>query len=702
MSVLCGHMAQKPDRAARVREVARLAGRVGIAGVVAAAGSYDRDRGGLCIVVLPRLALAAAEHGVNAFHPHLLDRRLGVARLVVWIVLSIIILSFFRTQILGHGKYQLQSETNRLRPIPLPAPRGVIFDRNGRVLAENVPGYSVSLLPGPEANLRTTLAQIAAIAHIDNAAIEHVIQRARRAPYQPAMVIADAPFAVVSALEERRVTIPGLVIQAEPKRFYPDTAIVAHLVGYVGEVTEGERATRFATVRLGGLVGKDGLEREYDDTLRGFDGVRFVEVSARGQMVRDAEAAANLSPVPGTDLHTTIDIDLQRYIAQAFPAGQRGAVMALNPNTGEVLALFSAPGFDPNAFVGGISAPYWRMLNESPAHPLLDRAIQARYPPGSTWKLAVAAMALKRGIVGPRTHMPIPCRGGLQYGNRYFRCWDARGHGALTLTEAIAQSCDVYFYQLGIKLGVTSILEDGNAWGFRGRTGIDLPGEVPSEFPTGPEYYDRIYGPRRWTSAVALNLAIGQGENARTLVQLMRFYQQLASAGKVRGAFVVRQTGTRSQHASLDLSPDQLATLRRAMIAVVEQGTARGSRLANLTIAGKTGTAQNPHGLDHGWFIAFAPADKPEVVVGAIIEFARHGPSVAPLVSRAIAHYLGIDERTAATLQVTVPNDSAPAPFPMPVIPDSVRPDFTRPDSTRPDSTRPVIPDSAVTRPPTR
>jgi len=637
---------------------------------------------------------------VNAFHPHLLDRRLGMARTGVWIVIGILILSFFRTQILGHGKYQLQSETNRLRPIPLPAPRGIIYDRNGRVLAENVPGYTVSLLPGLEANLRSTLARIAAIANIDSIEIERVIQRARKAPYQPALVLGDAPFSVVSALEERRVAIPGLLIQAEPKRSYPDTAVVAHLIGYVGEVTEGERATkRFALVRLGGLVGKDGLEREYDDTLRGAEGVRFVEVSARGQMVREAEAAANLAPVAGIDLHTTIDLDLQKYISEIFPAGQRGAVMALNPNTGEVLALFSAPGFDPNAFVGGISAPYWRSLNENPARPLLDRVIQARYPPGSTWKLAVAAMGLKRGIVGARSHMPIPCRGGLQYGNRFFRCWDPRGHGDLTLTEAIAQSCDVYFYQLGIKLGVSSLLEDANAWGFRGRTGIDLPGEIPSEFPTGPEYYDRLYGPRRWTSAVALNLAIGQGENAQTLVQMVRLFQQLASDGRMRVPFVVRPVRTAAtENASLDLSADQLATLRRAMIAVVEQGTARGSRLAALQIAGKTATAQNPHGPDHGWFIGFAPADKPEIVVGAIIEFSRHGTAVAPLVSRVIAHYLGVDETRVRQLRVTVPNDSAPAPFQLP----GLTPETTSVELRMPD-VRPIPrPDSAGARPPTR
>ncbi len=629
---------------------------------------------------------------MSAFHPHLLDRRLGLARGVVWSVVGILMLSFFRVQILGHGKYQLQSETNRLRPIPLPAPRGVIYDRNGRVLAENVPGYTVSLLPGPEANLRSTLARIASIANIDSAGIERVLQRARRAPYQPALVLGDAPFTVVSALEERRVAIPGLLIQAEPKRFYPDTAVVAHLIGYVGEVTEAERASsRFAAVRLGGLVGKYGLELEYDDTLRGSEGLRFVEVSAKGQMVRDAEAAANLNPVPGKDLHTTIDLDLQLFISRIFPGGQRGAVIALNPNTGEVLALYSAPGFDPNAFVGGISATYWRSLNESPAHPLLDRAIQARYPPGSTWKLAVAAMALKRGIVGPRSKMPIPCRGGLQYGNRYFRCWNARGHGDLTLTEAIAQSCDVYFYQLGIKLGVSSLLEDANAWGFRGRTGIDLPGELPSEFPTGPEYYDRLYGPRRWTSAVALNLAIGQGENAQTLVQMVRLYQQLASDGNMRTPFVVRPASAgaaSAENVSLDLSAEQLATLRRAMIAVVEQGTARGSRLASLSIAGKTGTAQNPHGPNHGWFIGFAPPEKPEIVVGAIVEFAREGPYVAPLVSRTIAHYLGIDDRSAAAMRVVLPSDSAPQPFQLPGTPQ--------------DTMRANPADSVLPRPPTR
>jgi penicillin-binding protein 2 len=597
---------------------------------------------------------------VNAFHPHLLARRLRWARGMVWGAVAVLVVAFFRVQILEHSKFEVQSESNRLRPIPLPAPRGIITDRNGKILAENLPGYTVSLLPAPERTLRAALERLAPVVKLDAAGIERILARYRRTPYLPVTVLPNARFEVVSALEERRLLLPGLLIQPEPKRYYPDSGLVAHLVGYVGEVAEGERAQR--GVRLGGQVGKDGLEREYDDSLRGADGVRFVEVSALGHVVREASASSTLPPVPGRELHTTIDLDLQRYVAQIFPAGKRGAVLALNPNTGEVLALYSAPGFDPNAFVGGVDPDYWQRLNASEAHPLFDRTIQARYPPGSTWKLAMAAMALKRGLVTFRSHMPIPCRGGLQYGNRFFRCWSSQGHGDLTLADAIAQSCDVYFYQLGLKLGLTSLLEDANAWGFRTRTGIDLPGEMTPELPAGTEYYDRYYGPRRWTAAVTLNLAIGQGENAQTLVNMVRFYQMLASDGRAREPYLVRPLARPS--VELALTPEQLGGLRQAMISVVQQGTARGAgRFGGaIAIAGKTGTAQNPHGPAHGWFIGFAPAEKPEIVVGAVVEYAREGPYVAPLVTRVIGRYLGVDTTVASNVRIVLPTDTAPRP----------------------------------------
>jgi penicillin-binding protein 2 len=634
---------------------------------------------------------------VSAFHPHLLERRLRLTRAVVWGAGIALVLVFFRTQILEHSKYQLQSETNRLRPIPLPAPRGIITDRNGKILAENVTGYTVSLLPAAdEDSLRATLRRIASIVKLDSLGIERVLIRYRRTAYLPVSVLPNATFEVVSALEERRLIFPGLLIQPEPKRHYPDSSLVAHLVGYVGELTETERAQRrFAAVRLGGLLGKGGLERQYDDSLRGADGVRFVEVSALGQVVREAGSGSRLSPIPGRALHTTIDLELQRYIAQIFPAGQRGAVLALNPNSGEILALYSAPGFDPNAFVGGVDPDYWRRLNVSEAHPLFDRTIQARYPPGSTWKLALAAMALKRGIVTLRSRMPIPCRGGLQYGNRFFRCWSAKGHGDLALSDAIAQSCDVYFYQLGLKLGLTSLLEDATGLGFHARTGIDLPGEITSEFPGGTDYYDRVYGPRRWTSAVTLNLAIGQGENAQTLVNMVRFYQMLASDGRARPPYLVHPSA--GSTVSLALAPEQLSGLRQAMISVVERGTARGAGRfgGSISIAGKTGTAQNPHGPAHGWFIGFAPAEKPEIVVGAIVEFAREGPYVAPLVTRVIGHYLGVDTTLASKMRIVLPTDTAP--HPVQILPGAPEEDTT---VTPLDTGTTMPPDSAPPPPP--
>jgi penicillin-binding protein 2 len=602
------------------------------------------------------LAFDPTGGALSRLPPHQLDAKLRAARFLVWGAIGIIGTAYFRTQIVDHGKYALQSESNRLRPITRPAPRGVITDRHGEVIAENVPGYTVALLRVTD-SMRSQLEGIAPLLGLGAADIERLLQRFRRAPYQRLVVLADAPFDVVSVLEERRLQFPGLVIQTEPKRHYPDSSIVAHLVGIVGEVTDQDLAgPRPSGLRQGDLIGKDGLERAYDDTLRGKDGVQYVEVSAHGSVVGGG-GALGLEPEPGATLRTTIDLDLQRYIARIFPAGARGAILALEPSSGKILALYSAPSFNPNAFVGGVSPEYWRELNASDAHPLIDRAVQARYPPGSTWKLAVAAMALKRGIATMRTRMPIPCRGGLQYGDRFFRCWNLEGHGNLTLEQAIAQSCDVYFYQLGLKLGLTSLLEDGNALGFRARTGVDLPGELSPAFPSGPEYFDRLYGARRWTSAVTLNLAIGQGENTQTLLNMVRLYQMLASDGKSRTPYLVRPT--REPLLDLALSAEQLAGLRQAMINVVEHGTGQGARMSELRIAGKTATAQNPHGPDHGWFIGFAPAEQPAIVVGAVIEHARHGSAVAPIVARVIAHYLGVDT-TTARYEFRLPSDSAP------------------------------------------
>lgn len=608
---------------------------------------------------------------MNWFDRYSLARRARVGRTVILVIAGLLVLSFFRVQVFASSGYRLRSEQNRLRPVAIPAPRGLITDRNGVVLAENVPGYSVALLPSSAESLSATLRRLAPIAHLTPAEIAQIERNYRRASHQPVVLRRDASFELVSALEERRVVTPGLVVQAEPKRRYPYGSTAAHLVGYVGEVTETELMEgRVPGGRFGTLIGRDGLERSYDDRLRGKDGVRYVEVDALGRTVREAGVAQLLQPEPGGTVRTTLDIELQQYVADVFPAGARGAVVVMQPHTGEILAMYSAPGYDPNAFIGGYDPELWSLLSQSEAAPLLNRAIQARYPPASPWKLVIAAVAAGRGLVDLDTRMPIPCRGGLQYYNRYFRCWRPAGHGDLNLSEAIQYSCDVYFYQLGLKLGLNHLLADAGRLGFRDRSGIDLPGEVQPLLPASAEYYDRRYGPRGWTNAVTLNLAIGQGENAQTLLNMVTFYAMLANPrGRAPIPHLVAPPPRESR--VLGLPDAQLGGLRHALLEVVQRGTAAAAQIENLRIAGKTGTAQNPHGPDHGSFIGFAPADDPEVVVGAVVEFARHGSAIAPMVNRIIVrHLLGRGAVLAEEYQLILPSDSAPTP--VPILPDTL------------------------------
>ena len=609
------------------------------------------------------------------YHPHTVARRGDLARILIWGMLGLLTLAFFRVQVLGSYRYRLQSEGNRLRPIPIPAARGLITDRNGTVLAENVPGYAVGLIAASSDSLRAALgrmARIAPLVKLDSVTIEATVRRFRRRPYEPVVLTRDAPFELISWLEERRMQFPGLVIQAEPKRRYPFGPVTAHLIGYVDQVNERELGSaKFAGAQVGTLVGRDGLERQYDDQLRGEDGRRYVEVDARGRTVPSGAVGSELAPKQGTTVRSSIDIDLQEYVANGFPVGSRGAVMAMDPRSGEVLAIYSSPTYDPNAFIGGIDPQVWNSLRRSDAHPLLDRAIQARYPPASPWKLAIAAMAIRRGIVTLDSRMPIPCRGGLPYYNRYFQCWKKDGHGDVTLAEAIQFSCDVYFYQLGLKLDLNNMLQDGVSLGFRERSGIDLPNEIVPSYPASTSYFNQRYGPRGWTRAVTLNMAIGQGENAQTLANMMRFYAMLANAsGTAPVPSLVSKTSGSIR--SLGIDDSSLIGLRKALLNVVEGGTAARSRIAGLQIGGKTGTAQNSHGPDHGWFIGFAPVDSPRVVVGAIIEFAEHGTAVAPLVVRVIArHLLGPGADRGIDFQLTLPADSAPEPIP------AIQPDTT-------------------------
>ncbi len=372
-----------------------------------------------------------------------------------------------------------------------------------------------------------------------------------------------------------------------------------------------------------------------------------MEVDARGRIVRSSGARQDLIPVAGPDLHTTIDMDLQRFVAGIFGDSLQGGAVAIDPNTGGVLALYSAPSWDGNRFIGGIPAQYWDSLRTDPRKPLYNKALQGQYPPGSTFKLATTAIGLETGTVKMTDHMPMPCTGGLSFGNRYFRCWDVRGHGSLDLKGAIAKSCDVYFYQLGLKLGLSRLVAGGVSIGFQQKAGIDLPEEKRPRFPESTEYFDRKYGKRGWSNSIVLSMAIGQGDNSQTILNMAKFYTALATDGWAARPHIAQLRTERSQ--VVNFTPEQMQAVREALVGVVTSGTAAASAIKGVQLAGKTGTAQSgtidPRSgkeLNHAWFVGFAPAAKPAIVVAVMIEFGGHGTRAAAIASKIIQAYLHV------------------------------------------------------------
>jgi penicillin-binding protein 2 len=550
--------------------------------------------------------------------------------------------AFFKTQVVQYKQYVMQSEENRLRPIPLPAPRGIIYDRHGEVIAENLPAYSVSITAPSVDSLRSALAQLAPTLQLGQNDINNAIRRYRRAPTRPTVVLPDATIDIVSVLEEHRLDFPRLIIQSVPKRYYPDGPVVASFVGYTGEITESDlNDPKYASYKPGQQIGKAGLEKQYEAILHGKEGVRFDEVDARGRPVRGEGPRPDLNPEGAKPLYTNIDLDLQKFTVGIFADSLQGGAIAIDPTTGEVLALYSAPSWDPNKFTGGIPVEYYKSLLEDKRRPLVNKVIQGTYPPGSTFKLATSIIGLQEGVVGVNEHMPVPCTGGYQFGNRYFRCWDKRGHGSVDLEGAIKHSCDVYFYQLGLKIGLARFIAGGIKLTMRDRSGIDLPEESQARWPYSKDYYDKKYGPRGWSNAETLNLAIGQGANSQTVVNMAKLYSAFATKGQAPRPEIAHLVAQRKQ--IFNLSDVQDSVVLEGLKAVLEAGgTAGASRIEGLTLAGKTGTAQNTGGDDHGWFVGFAPADKPKIVVAVLLEFGLHGSRAAHIASAIIGHYLKV------------------------------------------------------------
>ncbi len=549
-----------------------------------------------------------------------------------------------RLQLVRHEQYRQLAEQNRVRLEAVRAPRGRVFDRGGRLLADNSPAFAIVYRP-PDGDVRTAdsladapVALLERMLGLPRTELQAVARRATRTgvttPFRE-----DVEPGIVSQVEELRAELPHVEVQVTPRRQYPLGGVAAHLLGYAGEINEGELATRKEKgYRLGDLIGRSGLERSYEEELRGVDGHQYVVVNALGRRVGMLADVPPVAPRPGRDLRLSLDLDVQQALEHAMAQVARGAAVAIDPRSGGVLAMVSRPAFDPNEFARGLSRARWQEFMEDRSYPLLNRAIQSAYPPASTYKVITSLAGLQEGKVDPRARMPVACAGGYRYGGRWFRCWNHSGHGSLDLTAALAQSCDTYYYQLGLRVGIDGLATWAKRIGLGQKTGIDLPQERSGLVPT-KEWFDRRRGVGKWTNGVTLNLAIGQGENLYTPIQLAQIAVAVSMRGRVSTPHVVQEIvdPVTGEVRAVAVPPRQAITLPDAtwealivaMERTIDSGTGGAARLPGIRVGGKTGTGQNPHGDDHAVFICFAPVEEPTIAIAVLVENGGHGGSTA-------------------------------------------------------------------------
>ncbi len=560
----------------------------------------------------------------------------GLVAAIVLILAKLVFLQVFQY------KYYFQmSEENRIRVLPRAATRGKIVDREGRLLASDRPAYTVSIIPSEVSKIDYLASELSPLLEMDKQAIVRKVADRRTRKYEPVAIRKDLSFPAVCIIEESSELFPGVIYQLDQTRTYYFGNALCHMIGYTGEVDE--RESKDQQYRIGSVIGRAGVERQYDQALRGIDGIDYLEVSATGRIIGPLEDRPSKDPILGDELGLTIDMDLQMCIDSCFGDTLAGAAVFLDPKTGEILALISKPDYDPNLFAGFVSRSDYQSLAGDERQPLFDRTIRGTYPPGSTSKLLTAGAALEEGVITPDSHFGA-CHGGYQFGNRYFRCHLKGGHGSLDLYGAIEQSCDVYFYQLGLKLGLEKWSKYAKACGFNQITGIDIPAEkygfVPDE-----KWYEKTYGKYGWTKSVMLNLAIGQGEFLVTPMELAQFFAGMVNHGVVMKPHLMHylrssKGETNYYHAEiarvLPFSEETMNVLMQGCFRVVQSGTAARSKIPEVTMGGKTGTAQNPHGEDHAWFVGYAPAIDPQILGCVIVENAGHGSTISAPIVKAV------------------------------------------------------------------
>ena len=585
----------------------------------------------------------------------------------------LLLLALWYLQVIKGSGYRWLSTNNCIRIRENPAARGMILDRKGRILAHNRPSFEVYVVPEDLKVNPEVLIEVGRMLNMDQEEIKGRLKtQKKRAPFRPVKIKSDIEWNELALLETNRVHLPGLFVDVRPRRAYRFGPFASHLIGYLGEVDEDElRQSGGTPYRMGATIGKYGVEYRWESDLRGVDGGRQIEVDAMG---REIKPLRSVEPFPGNNLSLTIDFDVQKVAEEAFQ-NKTGALIAMDPRSGRILAMVSKPSFDPDHFAGTISPEEWRFLVESPHSPLQNKGLQGLYPPGSVFKIITAIAGLETGVITPSTQMT--CHGAYPYGNRDFRCWREGGHGTLNLYRAIVESCDIYFYQVGLKVGVDAIARYAYEFGLGRLTGIALPHEKSGIVPSTSWKKKRLGVP--WYSGETLSLAIGQGYISVTPLQLLMLISAIANGGKFHLPQVVERVedvygNTLKGYppveiAQADISEKTLRFIQEALLGAVNEprGTGWACVLKDAKVAGKTGTAQvirMPEDLkkkdfdrvplkfrDHAWFVAYAPFENPTISVVVLVEHGGYGgTAAAPIAKKVIEKYLSLEAVSPAKI----------------------------------------------------
>ena len=622
---------------------------------------------------------------------HLLDRRidrqekvspgkLHVTQYLVVAVLGLLAAGMWRLQIVGVESYRQLAEANRVRKIPVLAPRGKIFDRDGRMIVDNYPSVSCYLLREQVKDLGSDLPLIARGLNLPVEQIEATLRKYTTAPkYQPIPLKQDITPDEQAFIEAHRNELPELETIDEQRRLYPRDGFAAHLVGYVGEVSEQDlNSSKYEYYEPGDVVGKSGVEETYDSLLRGTDGSRDVIVNSHGKEV--GQLGQQLA-VPGKDLRLTIDLDVQLAAEKAME-GKTGALVAMDPHTGEILAMVSRPTFDPNQFAVRLTRAYWAQILNDPNHPLLNKTIQAQLAPGSTFKIIMSLAGLQEGVARA---MHVVCNGGGTFFGHYFAC--DKHHGMVDIDHAIPWSCDTFYYTLAERLGIDTIAKYATAVGLSQKTGIDLPEEATGTMPSTAWKLKNFH--EKWYAGEVISVGIGQGAVTVTPLQLARALGGIASGGVLRRPHVVFPDEVPKELAEniatnfpgsgdrvVQITPDNWETITDAMAATTVTGTAAAAHMEGIDFAGKTGTAQvvnhsaGATSLGSGtaranaWFVGMAPRRNPDIVVAVLWEHGGWGAGSSPLAAQVIDAYVTKQRKRENNLKLaeTPTPETAPAP----------------------------------------